>query len=193
MVKGKVTLKETGDIAFLKKAVAELANKEILVGIPQESSSREIGDTINNAELLYIQSHGVRSKQMRQEMDKSIRKGIKYSAAHSLYVKTHGSPMLNIPPRPVLEPSIEANKQVIAKQIAIASTAAMENNSHLMEEALNKAGLIATAAAQGWFENPANNWQPNAESTIKKKGSNQPLVDTGEMRKAITYVLRDKT
>ena len=193
MVKGKVTLKETGDIAFLKKAVAELANKEILVGIPQESSSREIGDTINNAELLYIQSHGVRSKQMRQEMDKSIRKGIKYSAAHSLYVKTHGSPMLNIPPRPVLEPSIEANKQVITKQIAIASTAAMENNSHLMEEALNKAGLIATAAAQGWFENPANNWQPNAESTIKKKGSNQPLVDTGEMRKAITYVLRDKT
>ena len=192
MVKGKVTLKQTGDISFLKKAVAELANKEVLVGIPQESSSREISDTINNAELLYIQSHGVRSKQMRQEIDKSISKGMKYSAAHSLYVKTHGSPMLNIPPRPVLEPSIEANKQVIAKQIAIASTAAMENNPHLMEEALNKAGMIATSAAQGWFENPANNWQPNAESTIKKKGSNQPLVDTGEMRKAITYVLRDK-
>ena len=129
---------------------------------------------------------------MRQEMDKSISKGMKYSAAHSLYVKTHGSPMLNIPPRPVLEPSIEANKQVIAKQIAIASTAAMENNPHLMEEALNKAGMIATSAAQGWFENPANNWQQNAKSTIKKKGSNQPLVDTGEMRKAITYVLRDK-
>ena len=192
MVKGKVTLKQTGDISFLKKIVAELANKEVLVGIPQENSSREIGDTINNAELLYIQSHGVRSKQMRQEMDKSISKGMKYSAAHSLYVKTHGSPMLNIPPRPVLEPSIEANKQVIAKQIAIASTAAMENNPHLMEEALNKAGMIATSAAQGWFENPANNWQQNAKSTIKKKGSNQPLVDTGEMRKAITYVLRDK-
>lgn len=192
MVKGKVTLKQTGDIDFLKKAVAQLANKEVLVGIPQENSSREEGDTINNAELLYIQSHGVRSKQMRQEMDKNIAKGMKYSAAHSLYVKTHGSPMLNIPPRPVLEPAIEANKQIIAKQIAQASTAAMENNPHLMEEALNKAGMLAVSVAQNWFENPENGWRPNAKSTIKQKNSNQPLVDTGEMRKAITYVLRDK-
>ena len=52
--------------------------------------------------------------------------------------------------------------------------------------------MLAQSAAQNWFENPKNNWVPNAKSTIKKKGSNIPLVDTNELRKSITYVLRDK-
>ena len=43
-----------------------------------------------------------------------------------------------------------------------------------------------------WFENPQNGWPPNSPRTIRRKGSDQPLVDTGEMRKAITYVVRDK-
>lgn len=31
---------------------------------------------------------------------------------------------------------------------------------------------------------------PNAPSTIAKKGSNNPLVDTGDMRKAVTWQIR---
>ena len=38
-------------------------------------------------------------------------------------------------------------------------------------------------AGQGGFA-------PNAESTIKKKGSDQPLIDTGYMRQSVNYVVK---
>lgn len=33
---------------------------------------------------------------------------------------------------------------------------------------------------------------PNAESTIKKKGSSTPLIDTGVLRSSVTYQVKDK-
>lgn len=33
---------------------------------------------------------------------------------------------------------------------------------------------------------------PNAQSTIRRKKSSKPLIDTGAMRQAITWVVRDK-
>ena len=33
---------------------------------------------------------------------------------------------------------------------------------------------------------------PNAESTIKAKGSSTPLVDDGTLRQSITYVIDEK-
>ena len=38
---------------------------------------------VNNAELLYLHTHGVRSSEMRAEMQKNTDAGMKYSAAHS--------------------------------------------------------------------------------------------------------------
>ena len=32
---------------------------------------------------------------------------------------------------------------------------------------------------------------PNAPATVKRKGSSQPLIDTGNLRKSITFVIRD--
>ena len=46
-----------------------------------------------------------------------------------------------------------------------------------------------TAKIEG-FENPKNNWPPNSPRTIAKKGSDVPLIDTGELRKSITHVIR---
>ena len=38
-----------------------------------------------------------------------------------------------------------------------------------------------------------NGWKPNAPSTIKAKGSDKPLIDTGELRKSIRgIVVEDK-
>lgn len=191
MVKGTVKLTQSGTgMESVKKAIEALSRKEVLVGIPEDNASRD--GEINNAELLYIHSHGVRNKKMRDEMQSNIDNGIKYSKAHSLYVQTHGSPLLNVPARPVLEPAIEDSKEVIASQIKKASKSALDGNSAEAEANLNKAGMIAQSVAQNWFENPKNNWPPNSPKTIAKKGSNIPLVDTNEMRKSITYVLRDK-
>ena len=34
------------------------------------------------------------------------------------------------------------------------------------------------------------NWTPNAPSTIAKKGSDHPLIDTGLMRQSVHYVVK---
>lgn len=178
--------------SFVKKLTA-LTRKRVLVGIPEERSTRpEVGEKINNAELLYIQSNGVRKESMRDEMQAHIDAGMKYSAAHSLYVQSHGSPLWQIPPRPVLEPAIKANKKPIANQLKKSYEAALDGNMQEAENCLQKAGMIGENAAKGWFENPANKWPPNSPKTIAKKGSDSPLIDTGEMRKAITYVIREE-
>jgi hypothetical protein len=193
MVTPLVNVVKNVNLGSLTDAVGALAKKEVLVGIPAEHSSRQTpsDDNINNAELLYIQSHGVRAVEMREEMQKHIDTGKKYSEAHSLYIQSHGSPLWRIPPRPVLEPSIEANKEPIAKQLQQAVIHSVHNRPQEAEASLHKAGIIAENAAKAWFENPANGWPPNAPATIKAKGSDSPLIDTGEMRKSITHVIRE--
>ena len=177
----------------ITKKLSELTRKRVLVGVPAERSTRpEVGERINNAELLYIQSHGVRKKSMRDEMQQHIDAGMKYSAAHSLYIQSHGSPLWQIPPRPVLEPAIEDSKEPIAKQLKQSYKAALDGNNQAVDNSLHKAGMVAENAAKAWFENPANKWPPNSPKTIAKKGSDSPLIDTGEMRKAITHVIREE-
>lgn len=192
MVNGKVDLQTIDHFASLQKELMALSQKDVLVGIPEEESTREKSDDINNAELLYIHTHGVRKQEMRNEMQKNIDGGMKYSAAHSLYVQTHGSPLMAVPARPVIEPAIEENKELIADPLGKATRAMLDHNITLAESELNRAGMVADGAAKDWFENPKNGWADNAESTIKRKGSDQPLVDTNELRKSITYVVRDK-
>lgn len=193
MVKGTVRVTSGVDhMDDLRKQIAALAKKEVLVGITEENSTRETSSEINNAELLYIQSHGVRQTEMRQEMQKNIDGGMKYSAAHSLYVQEHGSPLWHVPPRPVLEPAIEDKKEFIGRRLGAAAKAALDGDAAGTEEELNQAGILGVAAADRWFDNPENGWPENTDSTKKAKGSDKPLVDTNQMRKAITYVLRDK-
>lgn len=195
MVTGRINIQTTDHFSSLQKMLKDLAKKDVMIGIPEEAASRQGSNTddINNAELLYIHTHGVRKPQMRTEMQRSIDGGMKYSAAHSLYVQEHGSPLIQVPPRPVLEPAIEDKKEIIARQLGKVSKAALDKDTVLLEAELNKAGMFGQSAAQGWFENPKNGWPENAENTKKAKGSNLPLIDTGEMRKAITYVVRDQS
>lgn len=170
--------------------VEALTKKRVLVGIPQAAASRG-GDGVNNAELLYVHTHGVRAPLMREKMQANLDAGMLYSAAHSLFVHTLGSPAWAIPPRPVIEPAIKDSREAIGKKIAGAYRAAMRGDAVGAERGLELAGTVAANAARAWFENPKNKWPPNSEQTIKRKGSNRPLIDTGEMRKAITYVIRD--
>lgn len=192
MVTGTATVTKMGQgFTAMVSKVQALTKKEVLVGIPQAEAQRPSGDMVNNAELLYLHTHGVRAPAMRAEMQPNIDAGMKYSAAHSLYVQTHGSPAYAIAPRPVLEPAIRDSKEAIGKQIAGAYRAAMHGDMAGAERGLELAGMVAQNAARAWFENPKNQWPPNSARTIKAKGSDSPLIDTGEMRKSITYVIRD--
>jgi hypothetical protein len=112
--------------------------------------------------------------------------------AELLYIHTHGSPINNIPPRPVIEPAIEDDREIIGTLLGDAAKAAADGDDVRMMNALEKAGLRGQNTARLWFKNPKNNWSPNQQATIDKKGSDRPLVNTGEMRDSIIYVIREK-
>lgn len=109
-----------------------------------------------------------------------------------LYIHTNGSPVRNIPARPVIEPAIKAegNRQLINEQLKKAAKAILSKDAAAAESSLRRAGQIGANSAKRWFTDPRNNWAPNAPSTIRRKGSDRPLIDTGALRQAITWVVR---
>ena len=155
----------------LQKRLEELRQSEVLVGIPAANAPRQ-GQAINNASLLYVM--------------------------------THGSALKHIPPRPVIEPAIALNKKLITPHLAAAAKAMItepmskggeakvSGNPQLAERELNLAGTVAVNSIKRFFTDSRNNWAPNAPSTIKKKGSSRPLIDTGAFRRAFTYIIRRK-
>lgn len=171
----------------IKKSIEDLAKKQICVGIPDTTQHED--STLTNAQLLFIHSNGVRDKTMRNEMQHNTDAGKTYTEAHEMYIHEHGSALYNIPPRPVLEPSIDANTEIIAEQMKKAANVALDNGN--MDIELEKVGMIGQNVARSWFTNPDNKWPSNSEDTIKRKGSDKPLIDSGELRKAITYVVKD--
>ena len=190
MVNAKVEHKEyNGGIAGLFARLRGLQKRHIYVGIPQEKNSRK-GEEIGNAELLYIHTHGIRRRPMIEEMDQNMARGLKYSAAFSLYIQSHGSPLWHSPPRPVIEPALAANKVRIAAEFKKIYQATASADGDGVERAITRTGLLAQNVCQEWFDDPRNNWPANSPVTIAKKKSDKPLIDTGAMRKAITYVVR---
>lgn len=194
-MKPVVKLNESGPGS---KAILEglkgLTGSHVFVGIPEKNAPRK-GEDITNAALAFIHTHGVRSWKTQTAMNLAM-KGSKlsYSQALALYIHTFGSPLFQIPPRPIVEPAIEdkQNQQMIERELRLASKAALEGKLAEMKTHLRKAGMIAQNVVRAWFTNPKNHWAPNAPSTIKRKGSSRPLIDKDELRKSITFVTEFK-
>jgi hypothetical protein len=178
----------------LAKIIKDLSNLDVLVGIPENDATRQSGDGINNAELAYIHTNGIRQNSMIEEMQPELDKGTPYSAAHQMYIQAHGSPLWHSPPRPIIEPAIEykPNKEAISKQLGMAAKKALSGDQQGTKDQLSKAGLLAQNLVRDWFTNPANNWPLNTPATIEAKGSDMPLINSGQLRKSITFVVRDE-
>jgi len=127
----------------------------------------------------------------------SERENGKLSNATLMYIHSNGSPLNNIPARPVIEPALEANKERLAPLMGKATKAAMDGDSAAMKQALENAGMVGQNVAQGWFNDPGNGFAPLKPETSRrkrKKGADvdKPLIDTGELQGSITYVIREK-
>lgn len=149
-----------------------MSSMTLLVGIPEKNAGRE-GGKINNAQLAYIHSQG--------------------------------SAKMGIPARPFIEPAIELpeNKEKIAKQFKAAFIAALNGDAGGAYAALNKAGMQAEKAVKTYMESgpfAANapitingGWMHNKVSGkifyVKGKNSTSPLIDTGALHSAVTYVI----
>lgn len=192
------------------ETLKNLTKKQVFVGIPQDSAAGRVqilaklasssvtaprpDFTINGTSF----SGTVRLKINKRKFNKLAAAAANaldsdVSNAELLHIQSKGSVLKGIPARPVLEPAVEAsgNKEAIANELGAAAKAALDGNQSLAETKLKRAGMAAQRAAQKWFTDPRNAWAPNAPSTIAAKGSDRPNIDTGGMRKAITYVVKD--
>lgn len=89
----------------------------------------------------------------------------------------------HIPSRPFLRQTLAENQQ---KYTALFVEGI--NNGEDSAALLNKIALIAQGDVQ---ENMVKGgWTPNAQSTIKRKKSSKPLIDTGKLRQSIRGIIK---
>lgn len=85
-----------------------------------------------------------------------------------------------IPPRPFLDVGVES----VFPSLSSIVRSGIKNGeeSKLIMERLGAKAVGGVKSYMTALKDP-----PNATSTIKRKGSSNPLIDTGELRRAITY------
>ena len=94
----------------------------------------------------------------------------------------------HIPARPFIRQSVDDNESKInsfLKEEVKGFTQGKSAEQILKEIGIFQKDLMQDKITSGSFE-------PNAASTIKKKGSSKPLVDTGRMRQSVNYVIQKK-
>ena len=93
------------------------------------------------------------------------------------------------PSRPFMRDSVDDNIDSITK-FCQAQIKGIANGSKDAESALNAIGVMQVGLVQKTIVE--GNFVPNAPSTIAKKGSDKPLIDTGLMRQSVHYVITNK-
>ena len=91
-----------------------------------------------------------------------------------------------IPPRPFMKQSFESNADNINKHVQN-SYKQLEAGS-TAEAITQSVGTMAKGVIQDYIAN--GEFVPNAPSTIARKHSSRPLIDTGLMRQSVNFVVR---
>lgn len=108
--------------------------------------------------------------------------------AELMFVHENGSPLRNIPARPVLQMTIEYASQnllsnTINKCIDLLLNGASDND---IQRELERLALKIENYARRLIYSNDGRLAPNAPSTIARKGDNHPLFDTGQLARSIT-------
>lgn len=89
-----------------------------------------------------------------------------------------------IPSRPFLLNAMRKNKNKYRNGMKISAKKILRGEAS-PETVVRKLGVLAQGDIQSEITTLRS--PPNARSTIRQKGSSNPLIDTGEMRQAVTY------
>lgn len=159
----KPTLKVTQDFtADFNKIVKAFKRDQVLVGIPEDDSSRKDDAPINNATLLAINNFG--------------------------------SEALGIPPRPVMDIGLRNAREEIAEQFKDAAVGALTKGLSALPIAYNRAGSIAANSVKKVINSQEGIDGPSEATLAARKArgfkGTKALIVTGQMRNAITWVVR---
>lgn len=140
-------------------------------------------------------AEGKKFRKMLEEFGKlEVRIGIQQGEASDNGVDLVDIAMFNelgtvhIPSRPFLRDSVDAHGDEINSFLQSMKNQIVKGGS--AEEVLKKIGVFQKGLVQQ--EIVSGNFAPNSEATIRKKGSDTPLIDTGTMRQSVNYVIQEK-
>ncbi len=173
--------------ADIQKALREfMTDKFVTVGIHEDAGAHE-SDEITNASLgatLHFganidhpggTSYGFASEAAAERGEvRFLKTGTGF--AELGVTKPH---KINIPARPWLDVGVASGNQDYIKIIADGL-----KRGQNPDQMLNMLGVVAVAKVQQYMTELRS--PPNAPSTIKKKGSSNPLMDSGALRQSVT-------
>lgn len=113
--------------------------------------------------------------------------GINMATLLALHVL--GAPSRGIPQRDPLRPPLIANAQRYSDLLALGLKNALSDGTD-PKLVYEKIGIVATNDVYDYFV--TGNFKPLNQKTIDRKGSSKPLIDTEELRGAISYEVRNK-
>lgn len=153
----------------LLKAIEDLTRQQVLVGIPGDTPARtRVGVGVSNVTIGYLNEFG--------------------------------SPAMHIPARPFLRPGVNAALPDIIERLRTGARAAVRIpfDQDAGTRALMSAGLIAQRSVRMTITNVIP--PPLAAMTLRMRKTRRvaprqgetPLLDTGQLRNAVTYVIRNK-
>lgn len=173
--------------AVSKELAALRSDKIVTIGIHEEAGNVE-SDDLTMASLGAIHefgadidhpggtSYGYASKAAAdRDQVRFLKKGAGY-----MELGVTGPHKINIPARPWLEPGVASGTDEILKTIQDGVEQGKD-----MDAILETVGLVAAGAVRVYMTELKT--PPNAPSTIRKKGSANPLIDTGAMRQSVTH------
>lgn len=195
---GGITLKKTGkgDSTMLA-GLARMRKEQVLIGIPEDENNR--GEKMIGPRL---HGGGFESRSP-------------IGNAALLFLHSEGSPARKLPQRQVIQPAIKAegNKERLMNGMKRVAQMEMAGDHDGALAQLAKVGVMGANASKRWFTDPRNGWPPNKRATVLRKlnkltgarrrkalalldaqgqaAVDTVLIDTGQMRRAITSVVDD--
>lgn len=139
---------------------------------------------------------GIRFQRMLKELaDKEVRIGFQHGKA----TEEDGTDVCdvaawnelgtaNMPSRPFLRKSVDENESKINSFLQSKKNDLVRGAS--AEQILKEIGIFQKDLIQEKITN--GSFAPNAESTVRRKGSSKPLIDTGRMRQSVNYEVKKK-
>lgn len=110
--------------------------------------------------------------------------------AELLAIHEHGTIDGRIPARPLLEPVLKQEQKFVNEGFEKYIKLMQDGDEEAAEMHLERMALYLEGRLKAYFDN--NDWTPNAPSTIARKGSAKPLIDTGDLRRSIKAFVDSK-
>lgn len=187
MIKTTVTGLQDVQAALQKELEKLIVDEYVTIGIHEDAGNVESND-LTMAGLGAIHefgadidhpggtSYGFASKAAAERNEvRFLKDGQGYASLGAT-----GPHKINIPARPWLSPGVESGN---AEYVRIIEQSLRDGE--LMSEALERVGQVAVGFVQKYIVDLRT--PPNAPSTIKKKGSSNPLISSGAMRQSVTF------